>query len=50
MNDKNGPTEKVDQDNAALFRELGVLTTSGECEVTKAADLKKDSAETEEDR
>lgn len=33
-----------------LSNPFGHLTTSGECEVIKAADVKKDSAEKEESR
>lgn len=43
-------TQKADdnRDQGYLLHPFGVLTTSGEAEVTKAADVKKDSADPEE--
>lgn len=54
MNDETSDPTQVWRDALAsqgyLHNPFGVLTTSGEVDVIKAADVKKDSAEKEETR
>ena len=48
MNDVPSPRLPAEQDAGYLTHPFGTLTTTGECEVIKAADIAKAKAEKEE--